>query len=68
VGEVPAELVNADVPVEEVAVQADHVQEEDHLECTPWAVLRAGLSLNAKISLADIIIDISQPKSCFVIQ
>jgi hypothetical protein len=43
---VPAELVDADIPVEEVAILADPVQEENHPQCAPRTVLSAGRPLN----------------------
>ncbi len=43
---VPAELVDADIPVEEVAILADPVQEENHPQRAPRTVLSAGRPLN----------------------
>jgi hypothetical protein len=43
---VPAELVDADIPVEKVAILADPVQEENHPQCAPRTVLSAGRTLN----------------------
>jgi hypothetical protein len=43
---VPAELVDADIPVEEVAILADPVQEENHPQRASRTVLSAGRPLN----------------------
>jgi hypothetical protein len=41
----PAKLVDANVSVEEVAILADPIQEKDHLQCAPRAVLPTGCAL-----------------------
>ncbi len=43
---VPAELVDADIPVEEVAILADPVQEENHPQRATRTVFSAGRPLN----------------------
>jgi hypothetical protein len=48
---VPAELVDADIPVEEVAILADPVQEENHPQCASRTVLSAGRPLNNRLLL-----------------
>ncbi len=48
---VPAELVDADIPVEEVAILADSVQEENHPQRATRTVLSAGRPLNNRLLL-----------------